>query len=287
MILLNSNLKAFLAVVENSTVSAAAKKLGLTQTGTTQRIKALEGELGTSLFLRSRSGMKLTPEGVTLLRNCLQVRELEGRMAAEMQGGGLDHEVDIAITGPSGVMARRVIPQCAQVCAAWPKLNIRFVSEVLSDRIRLLKRGLADFAIVTLPEVQNEMDSKIIAPNEMILVASAAWKDRTLIDILENERLISYHADDPLGLDYLKKFGMLEALRRPRLFANDNEMVLSLVSLGMGFALMPKEMAEPLIAQNSLTALNDGKTMSIRFALCWYPRSEMPIYLKELIKAIK
>jgi DNA-binding transcriptional LysR family regulator len=38
----------------------AAKKLGITQTGATQRIKALEHSLGVTLFTRSRSGMRLT-----------------------------------------------------------------------------------------------------------------------------------------------------------------------------------------------------------------------------------
>lgn len=286
MILLNSNLSAFLAVVENTTVSAAAKKLGITQTGATQRIKALERELGTSLFLRSRSGMKLTPEGAMLLRNCMQVRALEGQMTSEMKGGGIEHELDVAITGPGGLMARRVVPQCAKVCVDWPKLNIRFISEALTDRIRLLKQGVADLAILTLHEVTNELDSKIIAANEMIMVATANWKGRKLTEILENERLIAYHPDDELGRDYLREHDLLNLLRRPRMLANDNEMILKMVNLGMGFALLPGELVFPLIEQKSLIALNDGKSMNIRFALAWFPRAEMPGYLRDLIQAI-
>src|SRR4051812_36152895 len=99
MILLSPNLRAFLAVVENSTVSASAKKLGITQTGTTQRIQSLEEDLGVTLFLRSRSGMKLTPEGATLLRHCTYVSELEGRLTSEVRGVGIEHDVDITITG--------------------------------------------------------------------------------------------------------------------------------------------------------------------------------------------
>jgi DNA-binding transcriptional LysR family regulator len=161
------------------------------------------------------------------------------------------------------------------------------MSEPLLDRIRLLKRGVADFAIVTPSEVKNEMDSKFIAPNEMILVGSAHWIGRELEDILATERLIAYHSDDSLGTDYLKKFNLLSKLRLPRLMANDNEMVLSLVKLGMGFALLSKEMALPFLEQKSLIALNEGKSMNIRFALTWYPRSEMPGYFRGLIDAIK
>ncbi len=287
MILLNSNLNAFIAVVENSTVSAAAKKLGLTQTGATQRIKALEKDLGTSLFLRSRSGMKLTPEGATLLRHCVQVRELECRMNSEMQKSGVEHEVDITITGPSGLMARRIIPQCAKVCEVWPRLNFRFISEAHSDRIRLLKSGIADFAIVLPHDVKNEMDSKVIGGNDMVLVATGRWKDRPLDDILQLERMILYNSKDLMGLDYLKEFNLLDRLKRPRILANDNEMLVSLVQLGLGFALVPIEMAQPFIEQKSMIALNEGKSMKIPFALTWYPRSEMPGYFKDLIKAIK
>lgn len=287
MILLNSNLSAFLAVVENSTVSAAAKKLGITQTGATQRIKTLERELGAALFLRSRSGMTLTPEGTTLLRNCMQVRDLEGKLASELKGNGFHQEVEVSITGPGGVMARRVIPQCAEVRARWPRLNFHFISEALLDRIRLLKRGKADFAIVTPSEVKNEMDSKLIAPNEMVLVASRSWKGRDIEDILESERMIAYHSDDSLGLDYLKEFGLLDQLRLPKILANDNEMVLSLVRKGMGFALLSKELVTSYLDKGELITLNDGKPMDIRFALTWYPRSEMPGYFQELISAIK
>ena len=78
MRLLSHNLQAFIAVVEQSTVHGAAKQVNLTQTGVTQRIRALESDLQTTLFLRSRKGMKLTREGEALLRYCRGAVDLEG-----------------------------------------------------------------------------------------------------------------------------------------------------------------------------------------------------------------
>ena len=63
MSLLSPPLEAFVAIVRSKTVISAAKDLGLTQTGVTQRIRVLETQLRTTLFIRSRSGMRLT-EGV-------------------------------------------------------------------------------------------------------------------------------------------------------------------------------------------------------------------------------
>ena len=60
MMIAHPQLPTFIAVAELLNLSAAARKLGVTQTGATQRIKSLEQSLGVTLFTRSRSGMRLT-----------------------------------------------------------------------------------------------------------------------------------------------------------------------------------------------------------------------------------
>lgn len=95
MSLLSPQLEAFQAVAENKTVHGAAKTLGLTQTGVTQRIRTLEGSLGTTLFVRSRRGMLMTNEGEALLRYCLASRDLEGPVLAQIQHAGKKSTIDI------------------------------------------------------------------------------------------------------------------------------------------------------------------------------------------------
>ena len=70
MSLLSPRLIAFLAVAQCKTVHRAADKIHITQTAVTQRIRALEHSLKTTLFIRTRKGMNLTPEGEVLLRYC-------------------------------------------------------------------------------------------------------------------------------------------------------------------------------------------------------------------------
>ena len=62
MKLMSSQLLAFWQIHENRSVHGAARKLGLTQTAITQRLKVLETELKVSLFTRTRRGMEITPE---------------------------------------------------------------------------------------------------------------------------------------------------------------------------------------------------------------------------------
>src|SRR4029453_12418802 len=97
MMIAQTQLPTFMAVAELLNLSAAAKKLGITQTGATQKNKSLERSLGVSLFTRSRSGMRLTEEGRRLLRYCTEVSNLEGQFLTGLKGGGQTREVDLCI----------------------------------------------------------------------------------------------------------------------------------------------------------------------------------------------
>ncbi len=59
--------RAFLAVAELGSMSAAADTLGYTQSGITRMIHSLEEELGFPLFIREKSGVVLTGNGREML----------------------------------------------------------------------------------------------------------------------------------------------------------------------------------------------------------------------------
>src|SRR5688572_21301012 len=113
MSLLSANLKAFLAITRQGTVHGAAKELRLTQTGVTQRIRGLERSLGTTLFLRSRKGMKLTQEGEAVLRYCRASEDLEGEVLSRLLGAGSDRPIYLTVAGPTSVMTARIVDLCA------------------------------------------------------------------------------------------------------------------------------------------------------------------------------
>ena len=70
---MNSNFeyyKIFYYVAKYENLTKAATALKTSQPAVTRTIHKLEGELGCRLFTRSKTGMKLTPEGRTVLWLC-------------------------------------------------------------------------------------------------------------------------------------------------------------------------------------------------------------------------
>mgnify|MGYP004529178097 CR=1 FL=1 len=65
-------------------ITKAAEKLYITQSALSKRIQALEEELGARLLLRSRQGVRFTPEGETVLEYTRQAAQSLARMRARL-----------------------------------------------------------------------------------------------------------------------------------------------------------------------------------------------------------
>ena len=287
MSLLSPQLQAFMAIAKEKTVHGAADIVHLTQTAVTQRIRSLEAQLNTTLFIRSRKGMLLTEEGKALLRYCQATQELEGEALSKISGAATESEIKMRITSPSSMMKVRIIPQCISLLAQFPKILFTFDVNDLENRHQRLKSGECDFAILQQEDCALEMECKKLKPEEYVLVCSSKWKGRTLKDIVSTERIIDFDETDKTTIQYLKHFDLFHLARQDRHFVNSPELLAMMVMSGIGYTTLTKEFAKSYLNENHLISLNQNKIFENQIFLAWYQRPEPPKYFLSIIHAIK
>jgi LysR family transcriptional regulator (chromosome initiation inhibitor) len=287
MSLLSPQLEAFLAVARLKTVHAAARELGITQTGVTQRLRALEANLAATFFVRSRRGMLLNAEGEALYRYCLSARDLEGPVLARIQGAGKTSSFSVCVTGPTSVMRTRVVPTAAELMKQFPGLLLQCKLVDSPTWIDDLRSGAAQLALVRPELVAKELESKMLKPEQYLMVGPAAWKGRTFLDIVKKERIIDFDPSDQTSFEYLRRFKMLDYARTERLFLNNNEGLASLIEAGLGYGVLTRDFAERFLQRCKIVVLNQGKIYEQALALTWYARPSSEGCWPEIIRAIR
>src|SRR3954451_25493608 len=101
--LVEPRLRAFAAVVRERSFSGAARSLYVSQPAISKHVAALEAELGTTLVVRRRGGIELTPAGVVVGDHVLRAEALlaNGRRAAPA-AEGVGGLLSIAASGVPG-----------------------------------------------------------------------------------------------------------------------------------------------------------------------------------------
>lgn len=285
MRLLSPQLQAFLATARLGTVHAAADTLHITQTGVTQRIKTLEKRLSTSLFIRSRRGMLLTKEGEALLRYCYSFQELEGEALSCVTTTGTEKIVSICMTGPTTIMRSRIIPRCINVIKQFPRLLMHFDINDNENRVRSLRSGESQLAIIEHSWLSEEMEYKNLQPEHYILVVPIKWRKRQLKDVIKNERIIDFDTQDQMTFNYLKKYDLFDLANKDRHFTNRTDSLALMIAEELGYGVLPLEFAKSYLANKQLAVLNSGKTYSHLLVLSWFPRHQQPKYFSALINA--
>lgn len=282
MSLLSPTLEAFWAIVQKGTVQEASQILGITQTGVTQRIRSLEKQLKTTLFIRSRKGMKLTTEGESLLQYVKVSLENEGMALSKIQKAAFEHNIEIGISGPSSILRSRVIPKLLALKTKYPKVRFRFDLSDTSNNQEKLKVGQCDLAIIDHHQVTKEMDSHILKPERYKLYVPKGWKKRKLSEIVENEAIIDFDFEDKMTFQYLDKY-RLKKSQTDRHYANNTDALMSMIEQGLGYSVLSEEFAKK---NGEIFDISPDQHVDYKIALAWYPRPEMPEYFRAVLKAL-
>jgi len=189
--------RAFLAVAETGSLSAAARRIGQTQPTLGRQVDALEQALGLSLFVRSPAGLTLTDAGQDLLPDA-QGMAAAAEALLRSASAGRDEAAGVVRITASEIIGGAVLPSVvADLQARHPKLVVELA---LTNRSEDLLRRDADIAVRMVRPEQNAVVALQIGRVELGLYAHQAYLARrgapqTLSDLAEHV-LIGFDRDD-------------------------------------------------------------------------------------------
>lgn len=232
-----SDVEVFSAIAESGSLSAAARRLGLSPMTVSRRLATLEGELGVRLFHRTTRSVSLTAEGETFLPFATTLLEAsEGARVSLKSNAGTASGV-LKVTAPSVFGQSVIMPLIPDLLAEHPALRVDLkLSDSIVDIVGL---GI-DVAIRIATLRDSALIARPLAPNPRVLCASPAYLKHhgipATMDALSGHRRIALH-----GMPYwpFMRDGDAVAIRAEGVFsANSVEAVRAASRQGLGVAML-------------------------------------------------
>ena len=274
--------KVFYYVAKYKSFTAAAKALINNQPNITRMMKKLESELGCTLFVRQRHGISLTPEGEKLYAHISIALE-------HIQSGEEEIARDKSLkSGIVTIAASEISLHCVLLStlkdfrSSYPGVRIRVLNQSTPQAIDTLKKGLADFAIVTDPfELPQGLHATILRAIQEVPVCSAVFSLSTGTSLtrqqLEHYPLIGLGEQTSSFAFYSEVFNQWGLSFSPDIEASTADQILPLVKSDLGIGFVPMEfltrenledlillkMEPPLPARNICLLKRKGDALSI------------------------
>jgi DNA-binding transcriptional LysR family regulator len=241
-----SDLQTFAAVARCGGITRAAGELNTVQSNVTNRIRALEAEIGTPLFERRARGMSLTDAGRRLLPYADRLKALTNEALAAARDDGVA-KGPLAIGSMETTAAVRLPPLLARFHQRCPEVQLSLRTGPTAILAEAVIGSTLDGAFVAGPIDHPDLVSEVAFKEELVLLTSRRWKN-----------LASLRAGTPAsgptilvfrtGCSYRQRLEQLMSeLGWPsavRLEFGTLDGIIGCVAADMGVTLLPRAVAE-------------------------------------------
>lgn len=239
-----AQLRILTAIVEEASFSAAAARIGMTQSGASQAMRALETALGVRLLTRHRGGVEPTEIGRSVLCDARDavaaIERVQQRCAAAagLAAGRLR-------VGAVASAATRLLPNVlARFRTAWPAIELALLEGTDREVLDWVETGIVDVGLT--PESSAATVVRAIAEDDFVLLVHrdhplAGAPCARLREIAADDFLMSGSGCEPA---IRRLFEAAGTAPRVALTVRDGGALMEMVAQGFGVTIMP-ELAVP------------------------------------------
>ncbi|MFJ6853492.1 LysR family transcriptional regulator [Streptomyces sp. NPDC091271] len=270
----SAGLRVLRQIAESGSFTAAAARLGYTQSAVSRQAAALERSADTTLFERRPDGVRLTPSGLILLRHAHTV--LASLSAAERELAGTALRTELLRLGVVPTVGATILPAAlAHLTAADPQITVTTREGTTPTLIRALRAGSLDLAVLTSRPPHRPFDGdsprlhvETVADTELVVAAPSAGEFAGRVTVHVDELVDAAWIATPSSSSE-PLLGVWPGLPgRPRVFHSTRDWLtkLQLVAGGYGVTTVPSRLSPVLPPGVSLLRV-DGAPPEIRRVL--------------------
>ncbi|MFC7704422.1 LysR family transcriptional regulator [Plastorhodobacter daqingensis] len=268
-------LTAFEAAARTESVTEAARELSLTQSAVSRQIRALEAQLGVTLFLRERQTIRLTRAGAAYAREIRDALRKISTASLNLRANPAGGTLTLAVLPTFGT--RWLAPRLGGFLALHPEVGVNIVTRLAPFDFALeavdaaIHFGHADWAGAEMMLFRHEDVVPVCSP-----ALAARFIVRVPADIRRAPLLHLVSRPDAWERWFIAQ-GVDAADVRGMLF-DQFTLVIEAAKAGLGVALLPRFLIADELAAGSLQPLSDSPHPAPEaYYLCWPPdRADHP-----------
>ena len=285
--------RIFYVVANNKNITKASQELMISQPAVTKSIKNLEDQLGGTLFVRTKKGVILTPEGEELYKYIKQAIDFINN--GEHQFNNLKNlETGSIRIGVSKTLTQHfLLPYLEEFHKLYPNIDIQIFTNITSESVKEMKKGAIDLIILNLPYEDEKKELKII-PCKKVQDCFIASKD--YINLTKKEIPLEDLNKYPLILqtkksntrtfidDFCFKNGIL---LKPNINIGSYTLVVEFTKIGLGIGYATKDYIKKELKNNELYEIKTKPSIPPREIGIAYLNNTVPNFsAKKLIEII-
>lgn len=276
---------AFLAAIDAGSLELAAAQLNITPSAVSQRISALEQDLGTPLLVRSRPCRPTAP-GTRLLQYLRRSNLLESEFLNEMGADSGPARVTLAVTNDT--LATWLLPVLAPILEA-EGLLVEFILDDQGHTFALLEAGQALACIAGAPAPMHGCQASALGIMRYRLVAAPAFARRWFADGISREAarhapVMVFNRKDALQSAFLLRHFDLPEGAYPFHYVPASDPYGAAILHGLGYGLLPQEQCAASLARGELVDLTPQWQVDV--ALYWHAWRIQPPRLERMGAAL-
>jgi LysR family transcriptional regulator (chromosome initiation inhibitor) len=264
------------AILEEGGFERAALRLSITQSAVSQRLRALEVQVGTVLIVRSRP-LRPTSAGRLLLRHALQMRLLRADLERDLQdlapgtSGGDEERISIAINADS--IATWALPALSRL--AHQGLGLEIITDDQDFTIEWLREGRVLGCVTTVKQALRSCRLVPLGAMRYVAVAQADYAAVHCPQGLSPQNFrslpfIAFNRKDDLQCEFVGRALQLQQIALRQLYVPSSQGQVRAVLDGWGVCVVPELQVRQHLQDGSLVDIAPGHALPVElYWHCW------------------